>query len=184
MERIKLRALTLKDLPQTLEIHRQESYRNLYGKSPFPLNQETEREWYDRILTSNFPTTVFGIELVEKQALVGLSVLDSISMINRSAELELFVYGMPAGNRELFEEALDKTLAFGFHKLGLHRISIQIPTDSEDLTDAYTACGFTRECVLRESIYRDAKYISVTVLALIRKDYEERQAADKTDSRD
>ena len=81
MENVKLRALTITDLPLTLKWHNQLDIIEMYAGHPFPINEEMERKWYEKILTSNFPVTVFGIELIENNKLIGLTILRDINLI-------------------------------------------------------------------------------------------------------
>lgn len=64
MNIIKLRALSIDDKEKTLGWHNQEDIVDLYSGHPFPVNPEMEKKWYEKILTSNFPLTVFGIEFL------------------------------------------------------------------------------------------------------------------------
>ena len=48
MLKIKLRALTIEDMQNTLEWHNQEDISDLYSGHPFPVNAEMERRWYDK----------------------------------------------------------------------------------------------------------------------------------------
>ena len=58
MKKISLRALTITDLPETLRWHNQADIVEMYAGHPFPVNEEMERKWYDKILYSNLPVTV------------------------------------------------------------------------------------------------------------------------------
>ena len=91
MDNIKLRALTTSDKTKTLSWHNRDDIKNLYAGHPFPVNIEMESDWYDKILKSNFPTTVFGIELVKNAELIGLSLLKKIDLMNRKAEIAIYI---------------------------------------------------------------------------------------------
>ena len=69
---VRLRALTLNDIEKTLYWHNQEDISNLYLGHPFPVNIEMERKWYEKLLTSNIPVTVFGIEQIKSKKLIGI----------------------------------------------------------------------------------------------------------------
>lgn len=89
--KIYLRALTKDDLSTTLKWNNKSEIRDNYSGHPFPVNREMEEIWYNKILTSNYPTTVFGIEYIESNTLIGLFLLKNISMLNRSAELAIYI---------------------------------------------------------------------------------------------
>src|SRR5690554_4399663 len=126
MKRINLRALTLSDIDRTLDWSNNEEISNLYSGHPFPVNLEMERKWYEKILTSNFPVTVFGIEFTENKLLIGITVLKGINMIDRNAEFAIYIGDMNYKGKGLAKEATIETLKFGFYKLGLHRIYLKV----------------------------------------------------------
>ena len=64
MDKILLRALTYSDIDKTLLWHNDSEILDLYSGHPFPVNIEMERKWYEKILMSNFPVTVFGTALI------------------------------------------------------------------------------------------------------------------------
>ena len=89
--KIRLRALEKDDLKKTILWHNQNDIKKVYSGHPFPVNKEQEIQWYDKVLLSNFPTTVFGIEKIEDTKLIGISILKNINLINRSAEFSVYI---------------------------------------------------------------------------------------------
>ncbi len=49
MKSIRLRALTMSDLPLTLKWHNQPDIVDIYSGHPFPVNEEMESKWYERV---------------------------------------------------------------------------------------------------------------------------------------
>lgn len=168
---IRLRALTLSDFPKTLSWHNQEDIVDLYGGHPFPVNQEMEQKWYDKVLTSNFPITVFGIEVIEPKLLVGISLLKDIDLLNRSAETAIYIGDMEMRGKGYSKEALLQTLDFGFNKLGLNRIWLKVRVDNIKAISLYEKAGFKQEGALRDSVYKNGKFISVLVFSILRSEY-------------
>lgn len=168
---IVLRALTLSDLPLTLSWHNQEDIVDLYSGHPFPVNKEMEKLWYDRILTSNYPVTVFGIEVVETLALIGISVLKDIDLLNRSAETAIYIGDDKYRGRGYSKLALDKTLDFGFNKLGLNRIWLKVRQDNSRAIRLYESAGFRLEGTLREALFKNGSFVSVSVYSILNQEY-------------
>jgi RimJ/RimL family protein N-acetyltransferase len=154
MHKINLRALTKTDIEKTLFWHNQEDISDLYSGHPFPVNIEMEQKWYEKILTSNFPVTVFGIEFVENQSLIGLTVLKDINMINRSAEFAIYVGDKEYRGKGLSMEATLETLRFGFYKLGL-----------------YKSVGFLKEGFMRGSIFKNNQFRSELLLSILKEEF-------------
>lgn len=173
MEQIKLRALTLSDLPQTLAWHNQEDISDLYSGHPFPVNKEMEQRWYEKILMSNFPTTVFGIELINTRELVGISILKNIDMIHRKAEFAIYLGSKDARGKGLGYEATYKTLQFAFNKLGLNRVYLKVLRDNIDAMKLYKRIGFAQEGILRKSVFKNNTFKDEHFLGLLKDDFNE-----------
>jgi len=167
MKNIRLRALTITDLPLTLKWHNQRDIIEMYAGHPFPVNEEMERKWYEKILTSNFPVTVFGIELIENNKLIGLTILRDINLINRSAETAIYIGDQNERSKGYSKEALKLTLNFAFNNLGLHRVFLSVREDNVAALGLYEKLGFIREGILRDSIYKNGKYISLIIMSIL-----------------
>jgi RimJ/RimL family protein N-acetyltransferase len=167
-----LRALTIGDFKKTLEWHNDEEIKKLYSSHPYPVTDENERQWYNKILTSNIPVTVFGIEERITHELIGIASLRDINLINRSAE-----FGMYVGNKKMRGHGISKTvtkliLEYAFLNLGLNRIYLQILEDNKPVWRLAEIFGFKREGELRESIFREGKFKNVFVYSMLRSEYD------------
>jgi RimJ/RimL family protein N-acetyltransferase len=171
MHKINLRALTKTDIEKTLFWHNQEDISDLYSGHPFPVNIEMEQKWYEKILTSNFPVTVFGIEFVENQSLIGLTVLKDINMINRSAEFAIYVGDKEYRGKGLSMEATLETLRFGFYKLGLNRIFLKVLEENDAAIKLYKSVGFLKEGFMRGSIFKNNQFRSELLLSILKEEF-------------
>ncbi len=168
--KIKLRALTGHDIEKTLSWNNLEDISDLYSGHPFPVNIEMEQIWYDKILTSNFPISVFGIELIENQSLIGITVLKDINLINRSAEYAIYIGEKEYRGRGLSNEATSETLRFGFYKLGLNRIFLRVLEENEVAIKLYKTAGFQREGLLRNSIFKNNSFKNELIMAILKEE--------------
>ena len=175
MNKIKLRALTHADLEKTLAWHNQEDISDLYSGHHFPVNVEMERIWYEKVLTSNFPVTVFGIELVESKELIGITVLRDINIINRVAEFGIYIGNTAERGKGLSKEATINTLLFGFLKLNLNRIFLKVLEENTPAIKLYKALGFTMEGKLRNSIFKNGEYKSEMIFSILKTEFKQNQ---------
>jgi RimJ/RimL family protein N-acetyltransferase len=171
MKQIILRALTSKDIEKTLGWHNQEEIRELYLGHPFPVNLEMERKWYDNVLLSNFPITVFGIELIEENQLIGISVLKCINMINRSAEFAIYIGDKTQKGKGFSILAARNTLSFGFRKLGLNRISLKVLEENNIAIRLYESVGFQKEGLLRKSVFRNGNFKNEIIYSILSSEF-------------
>lgn len=171
MNRITLRALTQEDLPLTLAWHNQQDIVDAYSGHPFPVNVEMEQKWYEKILTSNFPITVFGIESIENQNLIGITVLKEINLINSSAEFAIYIGDQNYRGKGFAEEATLKTMQFGFYKLGLNRIYLKVLEENHAAIKLYQKVGFLNEGKMRQSVFKNNSFKNELILGLLKEDF-------------
>ena len=169
--RIRLRALTKNDITKTLEWHNQNDIRELYSGHPFPVNREMEEKWYEKILTSNFPTTVFGTELIKESELIGITVLKNIDLINRNAEFAIYIGNKEQRGKGYSKEALMKTFKFGLYQLGLERIYLKVLEENTVAQKLYTSCGLKKEGVLKNSVFKNDEFKNEIIFAIIKGEF-------------
>lgn len=172
MNRIKLRALTSSDICKTICWHNQEDIQAFYAGHPFPVNMEMEKIWYDRILTSNFPVTVFGIEYIDINELIGITVLKDINLVNRSAEFAIYLGDEKYRGRGLSKEAVNLTLEFAFYKLGLNRVFLKVLEENSKATKLYQSVGFIIEGNLRQSVFKNNRFRTEIVMGILKEEFD------------
>lgn len=167
MSDIKLRALSMKDLPVTLAWNNADEIKEMYAGHPFPVNEEMEKIWYEKILTSNFPITAFGIEIEKTKELIGLSFLKNINMIHRSAELAIFIGDKKNKGKGYSKSACLQTLTFAFKDLGLNRVWLKVLANNTIALNLYKKLGFIKEGMLRESAYKSGMFIDEIIMSVL-----------------
>ena len=169
MSKIKLRALTSTDIQKTLAWNNQDDIKELYAGHPFPVNLEMETDWYEKILRSNTPTTVFGIELVEEEKLIGITILKNINLIHRKAEFAILIGDKEERGKGYSKLATLETLRFGFYQLGLNRIYLYVQQNNKVAIKLYEKIGFTIEGELRETVFKDGVFHNEYILSILNK---------------
>jgi len=171
MKNIRLRALTETDKELTLEWNNQKDIKDLYAGHPFPVNKEMETEWYDKITKSNFPTTVFGIELIKEKKLIGISILKNINLIHRKAEFGIYIGDKDERGKGYSKEATLDTLDFGFNQLGLNRTYLIVQKTNKAAIKLYEKTGFKEEGVLRQSAYKNGAFRDELLMSILKEDF-------------
>ncbi|MCB2219436.1 MAG: GNAT family N-acetyltransferase [Bacteroidetes bacterium] len=174
MNRIKLRSLTIEDLPKTLEWHNREDIQDFYSGHPFPVSKEMEEAWYEQILKSNYPTTVFGIEENSNMELVGITVLKNIQNINRVAEFAIYIGAENYKGKGLSIDATKETLRFAFYKLGLNRIFLKVLANNETAIKLYKKVGYKEEGVLRSSVFKNNRFENEIIMSILKSEFEKK----------
>jgi RimJ/RimL family protein N-acetyltransferase len=171
MSELKLRSLTYTDLPTTLQWHNQEDIVQLYSGHPFPVNEELEKKWYEKILCSNFPVTVFGIEHTSDKKLIGITLLKDINMITRVAEFAIFIGDISYRGKGLSKAATIATLRFAFYNLGLNRVWLKVRVDNLAAVKLYERIGFTKEGVLRNSVFKNNNFYNEYIFGMLKAEF-------------
>lgn len=171
MKKIKLRALTSSDISLTLSWNNQDDIKQFYAGHPFPVNIEMENEWYNKILRTNIPTSVFGIELIEEKKLIGITVLKNINFIHRKAEFAIYIGDTAERGKGFSAEATKKTLELGYYQLGLNRIYLSVQKNNIPAIRLYEKIGFVIEGELRDSIYKDGKFHDECIMSILSNEY-------------
>jgi len=171
MDDVRLRALTYADLPLTLEWHNQPEIVDMYSGHPFPVNEEMEKKWYDKITGSNIPTTVFGVEHVSDSRLIGITLLKDINFVNSSAETAIYIGDTDYRGKGMSIQAMRLTLDFAFSKLNLHRAWLRVRSDNLPAIRLYKRIGFCEEGVLREAEYKNGVYLDIIILSILKHEY-------------
>lgn len=166
-----LRALTKADIDKTLIWHNQQDIRDLYIGHPFPINREMEELWYSKILTTNYPTTVFGIEVMESSELIGLTFLKDINNIHRNAEFAIYIGDIKYRGKGLSKEATLQTLKFGFENIGLNRIFLKVLSRNEVAINLYKSIGFYTEGIIRETIFKNGIFEDELFMSILKREF-------------
>ena len=108
------------------------------------------------------------LAVVDKAAgrCVGEAVLNQWDPGNESCNFRILLG--PAGrDRGLGTEATRLIVGYGFERLGLHRISLEVYAFNPRARRAYEKVGFRPEGVLRESLRYNGEWIDATIMSIL-----------------
>jgi len=171
--KIKLRALTKNDIDLTLKWNNQDYIKQLYLGHPFPINREMEEQWYGKILTSNFPTTIFGIELINDKKLIGITALKGINLVNRNAEFAIYIGDKEQRRKGYAFEATVLTLKFGFYDLGLNRMFLKVLENNTSAIRLYEKCKLSKEGILRKAVFKKNEFHNEIIMSILKEEFED-----------
>lgn len=169
---VRLRAMSVDDIEKTYKWHNDQEIKLLYSSHPFAVSLDNEKEWYRKILSSNIPVSVFGIELVETGELIGIASLKDINMINRCGEFGMYVGEKKLRGKGISEAVTPLILDYAFNKLGLNRVYSKFIEGNIPSKKLCKRFGFRKEGLLRQSLFRNGKYINEMVYSILRSEYD------------
>ena len=97
---------------------------------------------------------------------VGEVVLNQWDPGNESCNFRILI-GPRGRDRGLGTEATRLIVGYGFERLGLHRISLEVYAFNPRARRAYEKAGFRAEGVLRESLRYNGEWIDATVMSVL-----------------
>lgn len=160
-------ALALREMLQDPEVSRLTG--NSHGPGDIPDWDATAesgfRDWYS---TLNDRTDRLDLAVVDKASgrCVGEVVFNEWSEPNRSCNFRTAI-GPRGRDRGLGTEAIRLFLCYGFEKLGLHRISLNVLSFNPRARRVYEKLGFVTEGVLREEHRWGEEWIDVTIMSIL-----------------
>ena len=136
----------------------------------FPNILENLEEWFEEIRKSNKDVVFMIIDKNTDQE-IGFCGFHEIRWIHRSAEYRAFIGEKEFWGKGYGQEATKLMLRYGFELLNFNRIWLGVNAEHKRAINSYLKCGFTKEGVLRQEIYRNSKYYDVIRMSILREEY-------------
>lgn len=148
-----------------------EEMRQFIGHGAFPTTLEAERAWFDE-KAEKFPQHVrLAIVLKKTHRLIGTTSLNDINWVDRSASTGTLIGARRDRGQGYGSEAKELLLRHAFQTLGLNRAESKVLTYNQASLRYAEKCGYRREGVLRQAIYKDGQFHDVIVLSILRSEW-------------
>jgi len=136
----------------------------------FPITAHDLEKFYDEV-TGSRDQVILAVADKKSGQHIGNVKLGPIHWIHRSA-----TFGIMIGDKKFWEkgvglEATRLTVEYGFDRLNLRRIHLGVFADHDAAVRCYEKVGFSVEGRMRESLFRDGKYVDRLGMALLRSEY-------------
>lgn len=175
-DRVALRAVEEKDLPQLLKWRNAPKFRRFFREYR-ELNMSQQLKWFQNIVQADERVRMFAIVEPQENRLVGACGLCYIDWVNRNADLSIYI-----GHKGLYiddkfaPEAAALTLDYGFDELCLHRIWTEIYAFDERKTQMYDTLGFTLDGRHRESHWSEGTWHDSLFYGILNREWQARQS--------
>lgn len=110
----------------------------------------------------------FALETKTDRILIGQCGFISVNWKNRVGELAILIGEKDYRNKGFGTDAIQVLCRFGFDELNLHKIKATVFDFNLPALRCYEKCGFEREGILKQEIYREGAYHDVVLLRLLR----------------
>jgi RimJ/RimL family protein N-acetyltransferase len=170
-EHVVLRPYQAEDFPDLLAALADPEVLRLTGSvhDPGATLGPGDTEWYlQQYRSRNLQPDRLDLAVIDKASgrCVGEVVLNDWDEGNNSCNFRTFI-GPSGRGRGLGTEALRLIVGYGFERLGLHRISLEVFTSNPRARHVYEKAGFVAEGVLRQAFRYGGTWIDATVMSIL-----------------
>ncbi|QMU79176.1 GNAT family N-acetyltransferase [Streptacidiphilus sp. PB12-B1b] len=170
-ESVTLRCVTEADLPAVRGIWEDQECLRLTGSHPRGVASEEQlRAWYVTRVGQDDRLDLAVVDNASSGA-VGEAVLNQWDAANQSCNFRISLAPGSHG-RGLGTEATRLICGYGFEKLGLHRISLEVYAFNPRARRVYEKAGFVAEGVLRDALLWDGAWVDATVMSILAGEWE------------
>lgn len=160
---VRLRAFESSDLDANHAfVNDYSTLRGMISGIPLPASYEDERQWLSQQSSYTRGEYQFAIENFEGD-LVGRCGVIKLDWKNRVGELAIMI-GAPYRGKGFGREAMRLLCDFCDREMNLHRLKVTVFAFNEPALHVYESCGFEREGLLRQEIFRDGAYRDVVIM--------------------
>ncbi|MEH6443029.1 MAG: GNAT family protein [Oceanospirillaceae bacterium] len=132
----------------------------------YPQSKSDISAWLSTI-NSNPKSVSFGICSNENHQLIGYAGISGISTLNRKGEYFILI-----GNKEYWGKGIGTVITklvtnYAIQTLGLHRIQLTASSLNIGAIKAYEKAGYQHEGVMRQSGFRDGKFVDKVLMSVL-----------------
>lgn len=166
--KIILRALEREDMELLRETINDPEMEKLVVGWSFPISSVSQNNWFDHIVADK-SNQRFAIEY--NGQFVGISTLTDLDWKNRSAFHGIKLINSAPKGAGIGYDAVVATMKYAFEELQLNRLIGGILENNIPSQRLYKKCGWKKEGVFREQVFKSNRYYDEIAVAILRSDY-------------
>jgi RimJ/RimL family protein N-acetyltransferase len=133
---------------------------------------ESTEKYLNSILENSSNDTLSYV-IAEKDTLNYIGQIDimDIDWIARIGILGIVIAGKDFHNKGIGTEAINLILKYAFERANLNKIELDVNEFNLGGIRCYEKCGFIKEGIIRESLYREGKYYSTIKMGILKREF-------------
>lgn len=164
---VRLRAFDNSDLMYALSINNDyDVMRTASAGILYPTTVEDQARMMSNQTSYTAGDYQFAIEQLDNGRFIGQCGLMQVNWKNRRAEIGIML-DKAAANQGYGTDAIQTLCKFAFREMNLHKLKAVVFDFNAPAIRCYEKCGFVREGELKDEVFREGKYHSAIVMALI-----------------
>ncbi|HAS79648.1 MAG TPA: N-acetyltransferase [Fusobacteriaceae bacterium] len=140
--------------------------KNLQPTIPYPFTLEDEEKWYSGISAIK-DTYTFALETLEDRYIGGCGI-NSIDWKNSKVVIGIFIGDKEYWSKGYGSDAINILVKFIFDEMNINKIALNVYSFNERAIKCYEKCGFKREGVLREELFRQGRYHDEILMSILK----------------
>ncbi len=140
----------------------------------FPNYDANMREYYENVIKSH-ENLVLAIATIEDDVHIGNVSLQSIDVLNQSAEFAIVIGNKKYWGKGVGREATNLIVNHGFTALNLNRIFLGTTEDNAGMQKLALALGFKEEGRSRQAIFKGGKWKDILHFGLLRSEWKNKK---------
>ena len=169
---VRLRPIERDDLPRFVEWFGDPGVRrHLTIYLPFSLSQE--ERWFENLMgrLERQKDVLLAIETADGVHIGSLGLHD-INWKDRCAELGIVIGDKAYWGQGYGADAIQALLGVAFGEMNLHRVFLRVDADNARGIRCYEKCGFQREGISRQAVFREGAYYDQYVMSILELEFE------------
>ncbi len=167
---VRLRAFEQEDLEANHQyVNDAETALAMLRGFPLPASFSDEQQWLSQQTSYTHGEYQFAIENMDG-VMVGRCGLTKIDWKNRSADAGIMI-GAPWRGKGYGTDAMRVLCDFSFRQMNIHHLKVAVLAFNEAAIRCYLRCGFRKEGVLREDVFRNGRYTDVVLLGILEEEW-------------
>ncbi len=114
---------------------------------------------------------VFAVRLLADKTVIGVCRLSNVDWKSRHAQLHISITDESFYQVEMMTDMIQTVLQFSYWEANLNRIYVYCLEDHEILRMALAQVGLTHEGQLRQEVYRNGRYLDVSVYSILQREW-------------
>jgi [ribosomal protein S5]-alanine N-acetyltransferase len=136
-------------------------------KHYFPNTKTMQLEYFKNDIENNTEKMQLGIVHKKDNVMIGTLSLNSIDLLNRTAEISIIIGEKKYRELNYFLQSCKLMIKHGFETIGLNRI--YSGTISKDIDNLFCKLlGFRSEGILKKSVYKNGNFSDVFLCAILK----------------
>lgn len=113
----------------------------------------------------------FGIYDKSSRELIGDIGISSVDFTNRCAEIGITIGNKKYRGKGLCVDTVKALTNYCFNSLKLNKVYLDVWENNKRAIGCYLKCGFRKDGLLREHVFRNKKYHNKIIMSLLKKEW-------------